>query len=355
MKKTVTRVSSLFLAFFLFLFSSCSTTANIDKSWEITANDNFYVYIYDDPINLAEQIIEVFEKNDLKVEPVYNQKFVPQGKTEEISGTGFFISPSVIVTSWHLVRNETDITYYINGSPHHASPLFVDANSDLAFLLTEENDNPYFALGSKEDYSMLTSVYSLGYPLNDVLGNTVKVTYGISGIDEGTIFLQLSARLQPGSNGGPIVNQDFKVVAVANSKLSDIYMMNNKGTLVRDVDYAIKSDIVSFFASEYIPDEKHYVSNLGEAMNATVKIEAVGTEIIEGKQYGIDFSYRYNFDLIHWTLTDLKIFCYDMESGDKIADARFSGDSIMSGKGIAKMTTRKLLKAMGLTVSDDEE
>lgn len=361
MRKTI--ANCLVLLFFagLFILASCATVSNVNPELVISPEDRFYVYIEDDPLDLAWEVIETFEEYGLHVEPVYNKNSVPERSTPEVSGTGFFISPDIIVTNEHVVKNETDITYYIDGIRHKATPVFVDENCDLAFLKGERNDNPYFALGGKEDYDILTSVFALGYPLTDILGNNVKVTSGtinsLSGLNDDSNSIQISAQVQPGNSGGPVVNQDFKVVGVVNSRLSDAYMLKNSGMLAQNVNFAIKSDLVSFFASAFLSSEQNYVSNLKEAMTATVKIDAGGTTLIPEKQYGIDLSYVYYYDedWYHWTVNRFNLYCYDIETGDKVANASFSGYSIRAARALAEQTTEKLLKGLGLTVIDDDE
>lgn len=343
----------------LALLTSCSTSSHVNSDLEFDPNARFYVINYDDPLGLCDSIIKTIESYGLYAERVYKMSDIPDAKTVQGSGSGFFISPDVIVTNQHVVRDEESVVYYLNGVEHTATPLYVDESFDIAFLQADENDNPYFELGTKDDYELLSTIYALGYPLTGLLGNNIKVTSGeinsLSGFKGENESIQISAQIQPGNSGGPILNTGYKVIGVARSSLSDTYMLENQGAIAQDVNFAIKSDIVAFLGAGYIPEGGNYVSNLSEAMQATVKIDAGGTELIPVKQYALDFGYTYTFDVIHWTLTKMTINCYDVETGDRVGSAQFSGESINSAKGIAKSTMKELLNSMGYTKPDDDE
>ena len=61
-------------------------------------------------------------------------------------------------------------------------------------------------------------------------------------------------------------------------EMQDFTTIRNDGYL-----YIDKTDLI--YASQYLP-------LTDDAINATVKVEAVGTELIPVKQYYIDFSYN---------------------------------------------------------------
>lgn len=333
----------LILSATLVLLSSCVTSgADVNPNVEFSPEDTFYVAQYDDELRLHETIVEVIQDAGAKAEAVYDSRSIPAASTPEISGSGFFIAPDIIVTNSHVLNNETNISYYQNGIEHHATPVFVSVQNDFAILKGDSLEAPVFRLLRSDEYSVAAPVFVLGYPLSDVLGNEIRITNGIvnslSGLDGDSNTLQISAPIQPGNSGGPVVTDDFGVIGVASSKLSDAYVIAAKNTIAQNVNFAIKSDLVSFLASEYIPDatdEVEYVDSINEAIAATVKVEAGGEPIISGKQYYIDFSYNAVFDLIHWTLTSMKITCADVSTGEVVASASFSGASFSSAKGIA--------------------
>ena len=64
---------------------------------------------------------------------------------------------------------------------------------------------------------------AVGYPLSNVLGDSVKITRGtIAGIvnTSGHKLFQVDASINPGNSGGPLVNEMGQVMGVASAKLA---------------------------------------------------------------------------------------------------------------------------------------
>ena len=84
-------------------------------------------------------------------------------------------------------------------------------------------------------------VFTIGYPLNDVMGSNYKVTDGIisskSGIEDDVRYYQISVPLQPGNSGGPLFNKDGNIIGITSARLNSQAV----GTQVENVNYAIKS------------------------------------------------------------------------------------------------------------------
>src|SRR5438132_5594034 len=74
-----------------------------------------------------------------------------------------------------------------------------------------------------------------GFPLAGVLSSEGNVTTGIitalSGTGDNKDHLQLSAPVQPGNSGGPVLDRQGNVVGVVVSKLNDLAMVAAKGDL----------------------------------------------------------------------------------------------------------------------------
>lgn len=340
----------LIIAFFI-LFPSCvSTTVQVNPDVEVKSSDIFYIAQYEDNLALYNSIIDEFYKKGICAELVYDSSMIPDVVSPTVSGSGFYIAPDIIVTNSHVINGENKITYYQNGIKHNARPMCVDKQNDIAILQGDVITVPYFKLLSSQDYTVTTPVFVLGYPLSDILGNEIRITNGIvnalSGIEGDTNMIQISAPIQPGNSGGPVVTEDYEVIGVATSKLSDAYTIVATNSIAQNVNFAIKSDLISFLASANLYELKsnvEYVESLNDAIAATVKIEAGGTELIPEKQYYIDFSYNASWDVIHWTLSSLLITCTDVATGDVIAFAEFAGASFNSADGIARELTRELI------------
>jgi S1-C subfamily serine protease len=154
------------------------------------------------------------------------------------SGSGFFLtSDGIIVTNAHVVDGAKDIEIIVpNDKSYNGKVLLSDKNNDVALIKIDIN------LSEPLPYSVETKaqngekIFTIGYPLQHLMGNNYKVTDGIissnSGLLDDVRFYQITAPIQPGNSGGPLFNKDGNVIGITTSKLvkSDI----------DNVNYAIK-------------------------------------------------------------------------------------------------------------------
>lgn len=163
------------------------------------------------------------------------------------SGSGFFITrDGYFVTNYHVIRDATDIALRdINGKLHKATIVRTDKANDIAIL---KADGIFSALpiGNSRTIRRGSTVITVGYPHIDVQGLEPKVSEGIvnslSGIADAPNVFQISAPIQSGNSGGPLVSLDGNVIGVIVSKLSASEMFKTTGDMPQNVNYAIKSN-----------------------------------------------------------------------------------------------------------------
>ena len=95
-------------------------------------------------------------------------------------------------------------------------------------------------------------VEAFGYPLTDVLAKSGNFTLGnvsaLVGIGEDSRYLQISAPVQPGNSGGPLLDQNGNVVGVVSAKLNALkLMLVTNGDIPQNVNFAIRASIVTSF------------------------------------------------------------------------------------------------------------
>jgi S1-C subfamily serine protease len=124
----------------------------------------------------------------LKMYPTYdedaNSKIVSQSNdTWKPSGTGFFIDRNgYIATNHHVIENAKEIQININNKSYLAKVVISDERSDLAIL--KIIDNSFVPLTSinynfNEEISEVgNSVFALGFPLTQYMGEEIKFTDG---------------------------------------------------------------------------------------------------------------------------------------------------------------------------------
>ena len=147
-------------------------------------------------------------------------------KTPTSSGSGTIVDPrGLILTNRHVVGTEQVVSVLLyNNIELRGKVLLSNRKYDYAFLVVNYEAllkgkpvflEPAFSFNVKAG----ESVIALGYPL----GLASVVSQGIVGNPSlelgGVFYIQLTAPLNPGSSGGPLVTDDGKFIGINTSKL----------------------------------------------------------------------------------------------------------------------------------------
>ena len=147
------------------------------------------------------------------------------GSGSKASGTGFFINnDGYFVTNNHVIAgcgDRSQISY--KGKNVSAKLIAKDKTLDLALLKADVSPRKYINI-SNDRPKKLQKVIAAGYPLGKNLSDDLKFTQGIisslKGFEDNSNQIQIDAALNPGNSGGPIVNEDGELVAVAVSGMA---------------------------------------------------------------------------------------------------------------------------------------
>ncbi len=164
------------------------------------------------------------------------------------SGSGFFVNErGYIATNYHVVDGATtiEVAFIRDGETekYPAAVVLSDKQNDLSIIKIEHSDFrpmpsiPYnFTTNVKDTGS---EVFTLGYPIADVMGEEVKFTDGKisskTGIQGDITVYQISVPIQPGNSGGPLFDTYGNLVGITSSGLNRDYFKSE------NVNYAIKS------------------------------------------------------------------------------------------------------------------
>jgi S1-C subfamily serine protease len=182
------------------------------------------------------------------------QEPTPAPKPEHVasSGTGFFVTADgAVVTNAHVVEDCLAINVTSDQEATAVARVVArDARNDLALLRT--------GLPARKAAAFRTSirlgegVEAFGYPLTEVLSKSGNFTIGnvsaLVGLGEDSRYLQISAPVQPGNSGGPLLDQNGNLVGIVSAKLNALRLMvATNGDIAQNVNFAIKSSIVASF------------------------------------------------------------------------------------------------------------
>ncbi|WP_027583078.1 trypsin-like peptidase domain-containing protein [Bradyrhizobium sp. Ai1a-2] len=175
-----------------------------------------------------------------------------QAKPVNKTGTGFVISGNGhIVTNNHVISGCDEISGNLGGeAPIKLRLVSSDQTNDLALL---QAPSLFKEVATIREYSVQTGdgVIAIGYPYHGLLTSDFTVTTGIvssmSGMFNDTRFLQISAAVQPGNSGGPLLDFTGAVVGVVSGKLDAIKVAQATGNIPENINFAIKTGALKDF------------------------------------------------------------------------------------------------------------
>lgn len=164
-------------------------------------------------------------------------------------GTGFAISPKgYLVTCHHVVRDAERVIVHCEDGYLEAKIVALDPRNDLAILKVEKWPGKYLGLSSSEEVTHASEILAAGFPDPSVLGRNPKISTGIvnamSGVRDDPRYIQISAPVQPGNSGGPLLSSSGRVVGVVASGLNSMDRMAHGGYLPQSVNFAIKAELI---------------------------------------------------------------------------------------------------------------
>jgi S1-C subfamily serine protease len=163
------------------------------------------------------------------------------------TGTGFFITrQGHLLTNAHVIEDCKSVSVTpLGGAATPASIVSSDRTNDLAVLSTGSAPRAVAALRG-QPVRQGEAVVAYGFPLSGALSSGGVTTSGsisaLAGMRDDTRFLQMSAPVQPGNSGGPLVDMTGAVVGVVSSRLG-----GRGAQAAQNVNFAVKTEVVRTF------------------------------------------------------------------------------------------------------------
>jgi len=169
--------------------------------------------------------------------PTASQKF----------GTGFFVSAAGhILTNNHVVDGCKSLA-----TTDGAILSVVSRNEAADLALLKSNITPPSVAVFGSSLHVGDAVMAFGFPLPGLLtpeGNsTTGIISALSGPKGDLNLIQITAPVQPGNSGGPLVDQYARVVGVIVAKLDALEVAKVTGDIPQNVNFAIKDNLVTAF------------------------------------------------------------------------------------------------------------
>ena len=172
-------------------------------------------------------------------------------------------SDGYILTCAHVLGDKKEATITLDGTRVHADVIRSDAKADLALLKLRDKLPESATVLTFRDrahaYSMGEDVFTIGYPLSRLLGNSARMTKGLlsatTGLRDDPNQIQVSAEIQPGNSGGPLLDHDGHILGVIEQTMNPWRVAQaTGGALPQNINFAIKNDPILDFLKLANPD-----------------------------------------------------------------------------------------------------
>ena len=176
------------------------------------------------------------------------------------NGTAFAINRGgEFLTNYHVVKGCSSVRVQVGGVLHDGTVAFTDDRNDLAVVRTRVTDiEPLRLREGKMGIRPADQVVALGYPYSGLLATSPQVTTGavsnLAGLHDDSRVLQLTAPIQPGNSGGPLLDLSGNVVGIVSSRINELAIAEATGSLPQNINFAIKSGIIREFLDTHRVD-----------------------------------------------------------------------------------------------------
>ncbi|MDB4516633.1 serine protease [Crocinitomicaceae bacterium] len=192
------------------------------------------------------------------------------------SGSGFYINPEGhILTNHHVVDECGAIAAFRSGVSAPLTLVSTDPKNDLAVLKSGQKPPSYAKFRGGKGLKRGADITVIGYPLPGLLSSDATATFGyvnaLRGMHDDSSRMQISAPIQSGNSGGPVLDNSGDVVGVIVSTVSDEYLLERIGSVAQNANFAING----LFARTFLDAREitYSLSSDTEALDRTAIVD----------------------------------------------------------------------------------
>ena len=172
------------------------------------------------------------------------------------AGSGIVIgTKGEILTNSHVVEHCAEITVHFPAQNTEMAALVArDEKNDLAVIRAIGANIPATSVAAFRDGAPVRAgdpVVALGYPLSGLLASTANLSVGnvsaLAGLGDDSRYLQISAPVQPGNSGGPLLDAGGRLVGIVTAKLNAVRVAKYTGDIPQNVNFALKAEVARTF------------------------------------------------------------------------------------------------------------
>ncbi len=236
----------------------CSRIPVESQTYDAETDGKFMWITFERPDN--RNLLETFEIFDISpmkesaeaaAEPADSVK----EESTTIVGTAFFVSEhGYLLTNVHVV---SDCKQIQTRDGRTARLLSGDEQIDLALLKVEGESPAVATFRIRPAPRVGDSIITFGFPLQGVLSSEGNLSTGTvaatTGLGDDPRFMQVSAPIQPGNSGSPLLDSGGDVIGVMEAKLDAMKTLRLVGDIPENVNFAIRgSEAVQFLERNHV-------------------------------------------------------------------------------------------------------
>ena len=169
-----------------------------------------------------------------------------------LTGTGFAVDhEGTLVTNEHVIARCATITIHQGAQRIVGAVRARDHLNDLALIKLEQPTPDAATLRRGPVVRLGEQIVAYGFPLVGALATEGNLTVGyvsaLRGLGNNEKTIQITAPVQRGNSGGPLVDLGGNVIGVVSSKLDTIKVMNAYGDVPQNVNFAIALEPLTAF------------------------------------------------------------------------------------------------------------
>lgn len=373
----------LFLLWILIFICGCATTHVAIKNNAVFAKYKkiYFIKMDEDPRKIQPKVIALLEGMGFEV--IVTDKNEPVGG---LQGSGFVISEDgYFLTTAHVLNKKENATIWISGKRYEAKLVYKeedersqeeDSNDSKkniqermeSSLNSKDNKSIYEYLNHKDlallkinlpesnvsfeplifaedpSYKMGDEIYTIGFPLSHILGDSPRLNKGLIsstvGPKDNSNYLQISAEIQPGNSGGPLLNVKGQIIGMIKMTLNPMNVLIESGgnSLPQNVNFAFKNNVIEDFLKACPDKDKIKIKGYGSVfMDFDKAREAIGQ--VRSGIIPVDFKEQQKLvcSVVYCSFWDmwyrfsyLDIIFYDLDTGEILLRAGQYGNSPFS-------------------------
>lgn len=169
------------------------------------------------------------------------------------TGTGFVVDTAgAVVTNYHVVQGCGAVSFLLIGNASSdATVIASDPVNDLALLKLREHPKSASVFQDPDKLRPGDDIIVFGYPLVGQLASAGNLTRGsvaaLSGLRDDARYFQMSAPIQLGNSGGPVLNQAGRITGIVTYKLNAARELKTTGDISQNVNFALKTSVLRSF------------------------------------------------------------------------------------------------------------